>query len=252
MFEHLILTRFSVRSSWGWQQFPRSWLDERLDLLETFCAPSVATQTATAFRWLVYCDESTDREVLDALEAYGRRPGLEGLQLIVKGPSGDSVRLNELIPSGTRILITTRLDSDDALAFEYVARVQAYAERFDAVGIGAMLLNFSRGYKLDARRGVYFSSFMPNSPFGSLFERVDTGRWSRTVLARNHSVFHHEVLTHQDVGEPGWLQVVHGGNVVNQISNRDVETERDRVARQVAAPTATREQGGIVYRPARP
>jgi hypothetical protein len=61
-FEHFLMTYFSVRHATArqWAEFPTPWLETRLALFEAFCLPSVAAQRASDFRWLIFCDVSTD------------------------------------------------------------------------------------------------------------------------------------------------------------------------------------------------
>ena len=68
-FQHFVITRFSVRmrAGFGADAFPQEWLEHRLRLLRTYCLRGIAAQSASSFIWLLLCDESTDRDVLDRL-----------------------------------------------------------------------------------------------------------------------------------------------------------------------------------------
>lgn len=63
MIRHFILTRFNLRL---WtkdkkQQPTRTseWLEKRFQLFETFCLPSIKSQSVKNFKWIVLFDEST-------------------------------------------------------------------------------------------------------------------------------------------------------------------------------------------------
>ena len=214
-FCHVVQTRFSVRASWGFREFPTDWLEERLDLFDTYCVPSVAGQTRSDFLWHVYCDRDTDPAILAKLAERAAR--VPQMQIALTGPDRDNPVRHALkaIQAGNRALITTRLDSDDAIAKPYVEAIQAHAEAFIAGEGETLLLNFPRGYQLDQESGRLNFDWMPRSSFHSLFERV--GRELTTVLAGNHSKFHEIHPTLHDDSIPAWLMVIHDGNVINSL-----------------------------------
>jgi hypothetical protein len=107
-------------------------------------------------------------------------------------------------------LITTNLDNDDALAADFVERVQS-APRTDgrcAVYLGNGLIR--HGGNVYARRD-------PVNAFCSVREPwVGARSWGsewHNLLGRTMSI---QVLG----GSPGWLQVVHGTNVTNRVRGR--------------------------------
>src|SRR5688572_17499541 len=71
---HIILTRFSMRASFGFgdEPFPLSWLEERVELLENYALGGMREQTAKEFDWLLLCDESTDSSCLARLAGLAR------------------------------------------------------------------------------------------------------------------------------------------------------------------------------------
>lgn len=212
--QHLLETRFSVRL----REAPpsREWLERRLELWRRFCLPSVAAQTAADFTWLLLCDESTDPEVVEALRAHaGEVPALEVVRTAPDRGPGDAVRAT--VRADADVVITTWLDSDDAIADAFVETVQAYAEPFARSGRDSMVVNFPRGYLLDARSGQLYEEHMINSPFASLLVRP-RGRPVETVLDSSHVMLPHAHLTQQDESRHAWLVAVHGGNLVNQIA----------------------------------
>jgi len=221
LIQHFVETRFSLLVGGEHGSLLPGWLYERLELLRRFCLPSVTAQTCDAFTWLVFCDESTDPDVLADLRAHAGEVPM--LQVVTIGRQISHLGLvEEAMAPGTDVVITTRLDSDDALADEYVATVQEYAESFRDSGRDAVVVNFPRGYKLDAREGRLYDSRMPNSPFHSLLERPALGG-PITVFGGGHATMHERYATHQDESLAGWLQVVHGGNLFNRIRPADPE-----------------------------
>lgn len=228
--QHFVETRFSVWMRAGPPAFAQEWLDERLDLFRRFCLPSIAAQTTPAFTCLLFCDEATPPDVLAAL----RRHELElpTLSLALTRAERSPVEaVRQLVGADTDVLITTRLDSDDAIVDGYLEAVQDYAAPFHHCDLSSLLVNFPRGFRFDAETSIFYERRMPNSPFHSLFERPGRGpvdtvfRSAGTGRYRkghgNHAMLHEHQVTHQDESMPAWLQVVHAGNVQNRISPAD-------------------------------
>ena len=233
--QHLLETRFSVRM--GGHRLTPEWLQSRLELLRRYTLPSVAAQTATSFTWLLYCDESTEPAALEQLRLEERR--LDVLRLALTGPERSPLAVaRAAVREDADVLITTRLDSDDAIADRYVEAIQAYARAFHRSRHEDLIVNFPRGYRLDAGDGGrLYEDWMPNSSFHSLLERprrcqpktVTSGEHAnlrrryadhRHILQGDfggHARLHQHYATHQDESMPAWLINVHGGNLVNRI-----------------------------------
>lgn len=226
---HVLQTRFSVRASWGFDEFPLDWLRERLALFDAYCMPSVAHQTCKDFTWHVYCDVETDRTIIAELEA--RAQELPQLQVAITGPGHSSPKTHvvRLANESDDVILTTRLDSDDAISIGYIGAIQAHAADFVAGDHRTMLLNFPRGFQLDHESGRLSFDWMPRSSFHSLFERP--GEDLSTVLAGNHSKFHEIHHTVHDDSIVAWLMVIHGGNVINKLREYYTgDAERKRLA----------------------
>lgn len=232
--QHLLETRFSVLPG-----FTSEWLAERLDLTRQFPLPSVAAQTTDTFTWLFFCDETTDDHILEQLRTEERR--LPTLRIVLT--STDHTRITavrEMIHPRTDVLITTRLDSDDAIADQYLAAVQDYAEQFYRSDHERLLVNFPRGYRMDVPQKKLYRGWMPNSPFHSLFERPRHSR-PRGVMSAGHADLHRRYAANQRLSMPGkngsawhvrlhqhypthqdesicaWLIAIHGGNATSGI-----------------------------------
>lgn len=219
--EHFIITRFNIKNAGaGWKGgWPAGWLDRRFQLFEQFCAPNIRAQTAADFDWLLMCDPDTDPGDLDRLKHSD-----QGVRIAFASRNrGYMPTPQVLVREDTRIVLTTRLDSDDALSLGAVERVQQALPAFHESGADRMLFNFLHGYKLDVRTGTAYRSRMPNSAFATLFELVGEEHEPPVgVMRYGHSDAHRQLPTVQEEAMPGWLQVIHGGNVSNQIGPADV------------------------------
>ncbi len=177
--------------------------------------PSVAHQGCKDFTWQVYCDAETDRSVLAELE--GRAQDLPQLQIALTGPGHGSPKehVAKAVRKGDEAVVTTRLDSDDAISENYIGAIQAHADDFISSDGPTLLLNFPRGFQLDHETRRLFFDWMPRSSFHSLFERPEADL--ATVLAGNHAKFHEIHPTEHDDSIVAWLMVIHGGNVINKL-----------------------------------
>jgi len=165
-------------------------------------------QTQTDFKWLVAVDRDTPRYWVQRLakELQGFGAGAEIVQC------GDDFRadLRKAIRRNTdaRWLITSRVDSDDALDLRYIEAVQA---KFN--GQAFQLVSFPEGYSFSIPdRRLRRLRFVENQ-FLSLIE--DSNPSLKTVFDENHFSFARRfppVLIEQ---HSGWLQSVHGENLVN-------------------------------------
>ncbi|OAN66862.1 glycosyltransferase [Sphingomonas sp. TDK1] len=217
---HVILTRFNIASPGREVAIRNSpgWLDRRFGLFEQFCLPSIAGQTERNFHWLVYFDKDTPAEFRERIERdrqiFNFTPRY--VAMFDKGMIADDVR--GLAMPGEQLIVTTRLDNDDALSSDFVARVQAEA----ADAPPRTVLNFTQGIAM--RNGQLYTASDHSNPFTSLVERDLAG--VETIWAKSHHELGEKWTIVQVPSRPLWLQVVHGENVTNRIKGRlvsDVE-----------------------------
>ncbi|MFS0866266.1 glycosyltransferase [Microbacterium sp. 179-B 1A2 NHS] len=210
--DHVLVTRFNLPTA-GPESLVRArdgWLRERIDLFERHTVPSVQRQTAGGLSWIVYLDPLSPAWLLDRLQPYiARRVFTPFFRDEVLWP--DVARDARAVTGATTdILVTTNLDNDDALADDFAARVQALARRH-----GRAAIYLSRG--LIACGDEVYLRHDDRNAFCSVAESWDAPgtAWRdwHTLLGRHYPV----VI---DAGEPGWLQVIHGGNVSNRVRGR--------------------------------
>ncbi len=210
-FEHFVITRFGVR--WRQEDPPPDddWLRYRLGLFEAVCLPSVLSQTGAEFRWLLLIDDGCRSPWLEeALAGLGEGRAFEVVWMDTLFWSGIDTVVTER--ASAPHVITTRLDSDDAIARDYLSRVQATFDRQDR-----LYVNFQRGLQFE-RDGALYSYFYPANAFLSFIERRTPGEPVRTVFS---SPAHPDAAKYGDVlqvsAPPCWIIVVHGANLLNEI-----------------------------------
>lgn len=187
------------------------WLTRRFALFEEICLPSMAAQSSEDFYWIVYFDEHTPDLLRERIESLRRIvpfiPYFSGLF-----PSEGWVRsVEEVVPSRSALLLSTRLDNDDALARDYVVRVRAEVERY--TGPLPVSLNFQNGFiRTD---DALYSTRHPRNAFFSRLCKWEPGMVVASEIQHMNLDRHGPVV--QIDGPGAWLQVVHGQNVSNKV-----------------------------------
>ena len=218
MFTHALLTRFNLATP-GRESAIRTkpgWLEERFALFETYCLPSVAAQTDRNFHWLIYFDEHTPDDFkarIDRLSENGTlfTPYYTGM---FPGEGWGRSIHEVLAPTGDYVL-TTRLDNDDSLAVDFMARLHAEVH---AHGMAEGAYNFRQGAICQDDR--LYAIVHESAPFFSLLEPLSDTLCTapnirHMLIAEGRAVF-------QIDGAPAWMQIVHGTNVSNKVRGRRV------------------------------
>ncbi|ACZ31708.1 hypothetical protein Xcel_2694 [Xylanimonas cellulosilytica DSM 15894] len=218
--DHVLVTRFNLPSP-GPESLIRAqdgWLAERIELFETYTVPSVRHQTVRDFRWIVYLDPQSPAWLVERLAPLVD----DGLitPIYTEHATWENVRDDARAVTGGAgsILITTNLDNDDALATDFVERLQQRATpgRREALYLGYGLI--VHGDRVYLRRD-------PHNAFCSVAEP-----WDGALTAWRD--WHIGLSDHMPAetldGPPAWLQVVHGKNVSNRVRGRLVDPSRYR------------------------
>jgi hypothetical protein len=213
IFKHFIITRFNLSTGFSQgREFNDKWLYDRCSLFQIYCAPSVSNQSITNFTWIVLMAYSTPKEWIDKVKLIGKSTGLSFDVLLIRDDFELELRdylRNSLNPS--EFLITTRLDNDDCIHYDFVRKVQSAFERQNYY-----FVEFVNGYTFSTNGQILKQRRFVGNPFTSLIERFCQSL--TTVYNGRH-------LDLRDKGpflvfeEPcGWVQVIHGGNVYNKSS----------------------------------
>jgi hypothetical protein len=221
--QHFVLTRFNIASP-GREAPIRNapgWLARRFELFESYCLPSMAAQEPGTFRWLIYFDEQTPSEFRARIKA---AQAVVPFDAIFVGPFRAGLAALDVaarLTSRSGRLITTRLDNDDAVSSDFLARVKAEAEGFP----DGTIINFREGIAL--QNGRLYTAADESNPFTSLVEQAAD---AETIWAAPHTELAARFPLRQVITDPCWLQVVHGENVANRIKGKRL-ADKDVLAR---------------------
>jgi len=221
--KHLILTRFNVLMP-GWDSqihLKHSWLDGRFSLFEDMCLPSVAAQTNKNFEWLIFFDVNTPEPYKKKIEELRQVFPFHALYVEIFNLEKISKDIYKQF-SGEATLLTSRLDSDDILAIDYVNKLHEVASSLS----GRHVINFDHGAILFSKNNKrYLYEYEDESnPFTSLMEPF--ALTLSTILAANHTTLHDFANVVHVKDKPMWLQVVHGGNVSNRVRGKRVKMDK--------------------------
>ena len=176
------------------------WMEHRFKLFEQYTLPSVVEQTCDDFEWLVLFDRQTEacwfEKILDRSEftpVFLGSDWLAELQLMLRTEQ-------------QRILITTRLDNDDAICPRFIEVIQKRVN----LTAGDQFLNIPNGYI--QRGSVLEKTHHRANPFMTFVEHGT----ARSVYFTPHGVAmtRHAPIV-QITEERLWVQIIHERNYVN-------------------------------------
>lgn len=215
-FEHVILTRFNLATP-GRESALRNqpgWLRGRFDLFADWCLPSVAAQTEQRFEWIVLFDIDTPAPFRAEIEALRGVYPFHAWFTPLFPADGWRRCVAEVVAPRAPMLLSTRLDNDDALSVDHVARLHARVG-----GDATRAYNFTAG--LIRQGDGLWQIAHPSNAFFSLLE--PWGPDTVTAPSIAHMALDRAAPVEQIDGPPAWLQVVHGGNVSNKVRGRRVD-----------------------------
>ncbi|KRF46111.1 glycosyltransferase [Terrabacter sp. Soil810] len=209
-FEHYLLTRFSAAFSPG-VPAQEEWLRYRLGFFVDACWSSVRGQQGAEFTWLVLFDDRCSDDFRADVEALAEgtftpvwsherwTPSIFGRAIAERSPAG----------SAPPWLLTTRLDSDDAIARGFMAAAQR-----EFTPTHGLFVDFPRGIQID-RSGATYLYDQLSSPFLTLVEQRQPESPPSTVYAARHARARQWGPVREVSAPPMWVQVIHGTNLLN-------------------------------------
>lgn len=197
---HVIITRFNLG-----QPSP-DWIAPRCPLFERFALPSVRSQTSQQFIWLLLGDAETPVEWRLKLESLLS----ERMEFVwtTRDRAGLWSRIAELRKTTHTHLLTTRLDTDDAVARDYVTNVQNAARRSGR----RYFINLPLGYRW--YDGQVTPSRHASNQFISCCEPYD-GFATVHCGAKHTRLRQVGPIVQVATPSPAWVYTYHGTNVWN-------------------------------------
>ncbi|MBL6447565.1 hypothetical protein JMN32_14700 [Fulvivirga sp. 29W222] len=228
IFTHIVITRFNIKNhEWlvdklGKEVRTDQWMEHRIDLFKKICYPSLANQTVTNFKWVIFLDSDTKpifRQQLEALMSRHSSFYIRYLNGIDEFNERLKDQIKPLIDEGSEYLITTRIDNDDAFRDDYIERIQQSFLPQELVAI-----NFPKGLQWSIKNNQLFEVYNESNPFISLIEHLKRNSEILTVFHREHRHYFElgDFPLEQVSSDHLWLQAVHNNNVLNKIVGKEI------------------------------
>lgn len=207
-FQHFLITRFNVkvRFNKGNGTNPE-WIAHRWPFFFKSCLPSIKSQTVKGFTWIVLFDADTPEDWKEKINAASKGVFEPVWTTMRFCPRLVREVVQDRVQEDTEYLITSRLDSDDMISQDYIARIQAVFNNQRR-----LFINFKNGItKVVKGREVEYRALQhPRSAFLSLIEPV-TENFTTIYCGDHGRVTRKKNLIHIR-GHYGWIQILHGRN----------------------------------------
>ena len=211
VFDHLLLTRFSAAFDPA-VPAQEDWLRYRLGFFVDACWTSVRAQQDAEFTWLVLFDDRCPDDFREDVESLAQATFTPIWSHQRWSPTIFGTAIEAMTRDGQGSapwLLTTRLDSDDGIARDFMASVQRqFTPR------NGLFVDFPRGVQIDRGGSTYLYDQL-SSPFLTLVERRRSGSPPRTVYSARHARARESGPLREVMAPPMWVQVIHGTNLLN-------------------------------------
>ncbi len=219
---HFVVTRYnlslytdkSIRDKIGCD--PDEWMARRIGLFTRFTVPSLKHQTCQDFKWLVFIDRNTPAPFIHQIEDVA-----PDNMHILPFRGGQAQMLKKEIQTAESIVITSRIDNDDAWHKDFVKLIQTgYAKP-------TKLVEPYQSYWLDLNtKKIYHHQwkwyYRLNRQVGNNPTMIEWKDNAKTVLVAQHTKLKEQVKWRQfkQITRGCYrLIVCHQNNVINSVSD---------------------------------
>lgn len=225
---HAIITRFNLSIKYNGSIGnvdgidtcrDENYLSNRFEIFEKYTFPSVIAQSCREFKWIVMFHQETPerfKEKLKELEEKGRGIFVP-LYMTEEECAKASVILNAYLKKqaedrGETIVVTTRMDNDDAIHRDYVKEIQKSVLE-NGKKQNSYYINFNNGLQWIPSKGFLRKFYYPNNHFLSLVTPIEN---LRNALEFSHGFIDREYKQCQGKStEPMWIEMIHTSNYMN-------------------------------------
>lgn len=210
-YRHIILTRFNLQYALGSDiHMQPAWLEERFRLFEAYCLPSITGQTSQNFTWIILVHDQTPTIYKQRLERH-----VQTYPIIKIEYCSYYDDINILYQNIGRkyiehydYLLSTRMDSDDMLALDFVEILQSHLQYLEN---SATIISFPKGIQWFETKDIAYAIIYPKNHFLSFLEPQNR---IRTSLGIDHTKIDTTQLTQISLNAM-WCEIVHRNNICN-------------------------------------
>lgn len=223
---HAIITRFNLSLKFGTGNGNTNgidicrdsdYLEERFNLFEKYTFPSVMKQTSKEFKWIVMFHSETPKEFKDRiakLESWS-----QGIFIPIYMTEEECKNCNKILNTylfekakqkNCMLIVTTRMDNDDAINEDYVKEIQKNVEKYKE----------EKNYCITYKRGLQYIEKTKNvcnfkcrtNHFLSLVVPIND---IHNALEFHHGKMEELYSIYEENTEPMWLEIIHDLNYAN-------------------------------------
>jgi len=221
--KHYLLTRYNTQlySGKGFfdkhgrhiNEYADEWMKHRFELFKNICLPSVEKQINQNFEWLVFLDKATPEQYIKQIEALQLKRKFKILFAEEEARDESLKYIKDDI--GQRVCITSRIDNDDAIRYDFIETIQEMYKK----NIGNSLV-FKKGTYFDIESKRQSIHTYPRNPFLTLIKPSNDINDVWSVEHGNIDSISREVI--EIDCEPMWLSTVHKYNRKNNLRGKEV------------------------------
>lgn len=223
---YYVLTRFNIRlwtkDKKGKPTQTEEWLKKRFELFEQYCLPSVANQSVKNFKWIVLFDSETPEVYKKKIDEYARRCEQFTPHYVAPAEGRYFIRIfQKIILENINlgdVIITTYLDNDDALRYDYVEKVERLAGQVR----NRTFISFKYGIQYFTELNIATRVAYRNNHFLSFIEKYEENVRLRTVMGYGSHINvgrykGTEALFVETPESEKWVELVHDTNMDNDV-----------------------------------
>lgn len=227
-YKHFVITLFNLQL---WTKDKKNistrtseWLEKRFKLFESYCFPSLKSQTVQNFIWLCLFDEQTPEPFKRKIHSFRQQFPLfypcflsaEEANEFLWGDEGQESGfakkyVRPFLNGDEEYVITTNIDNDDAFHQDAIRTLQQQFCQTPQVGIYSLIW----GLQYFPQWNALLKMRYPHNHFLTLAETVND--CIHTIEYYPHTIARKKFRTVDIVGLPAWIEVVHSCNVNNEL-----------------------------------
>jgi len=218
--KHFLCTRFNLKNEdWktdreGLNVLSDEWMNQRLDLFEKYCLPSVLNQVNKNFKWVIFFDVDTSLIIRERIKIYSNK-GINFSAIYIDGMNSlvDALRkfVIENIYKEDKFIITSRLDNDDAIHENFIETIQKLSKAEHGT-----VIDIIKGYQMNISNNIYEfrNHFKYFNPFISVVESSDI---AETVFSKMHFEWNDSKSLIAYNKKQLWIETIHDKNKSNTV-----------------------------------
>jgi len=213
--KHLLFTRYNVglykKVRVPANMTSEQWMSHRREIFMKYCYPSVMGNKGK-FTWYLFFDKGTPAQDM----IFDKTVSVEVDENENFDQAVDRIAKEHIEKDD--VLITTRLDNDDAIHETFIERVQELVKKIGPKGVIGINFPFGYCYKHGAgdvtRIGPdYGTTFISIASYGTGF----------TVHNLDNTRIPRKIPTVQDDGKEMWVRIIHDKNLSNYMEGQKVD-----------------------------